>query len=224
MGSGQSRGFTYWNNATYFVGPKIMSKKKDWHESYVSDYNLSNLSFKGELSEFSQDKHSIVSDKKMFVDAENGDFRLAEKSAAIDAGRIIELNGWRSEYSGRAPDIGAYEGEELLPGPPFRFDDSSYQEAPRVVQVRAKKSNLQMSFSVPITKKDSESISIRLANGSVVNIACTLNAYDLSCLLPDNIQINQIESVSISSAIKGKNGLPVTLWAAPTDGIKIQLH
>jgi hypothetical protein len=47
--------------------------------------------------------HSVIGDP-LFVDPDNGDYRLREGSPAIDAGVDVGL-----PYLGDAPDIGAFE-------------------------------------------------------------------------------------------------------------------
>jgi hypothetical protein len=74
-----------------------------------------------------QDKHSILIDYDAFqkVSAPNPsdpqklykpeafDFRLRPDSAAVDAG--VRLPNINDDFTGRAPDLGAYESEQLLP-------------------------------------------------------------------------------------------------------------
>ncbi len=73
----------------------------------------------------------ILEENPLFVDAENGDFRLMAGSPCIDAGTayleydgLVLVNLEEEEYWGIAPDMGAYEyfiitdndDEEILPG------------------------------------------------------------------------------------------------------------
>ena len=74
-----------------------------------------------------QDKHSVLvdydifrgvpmpdaSDPQRIYRTENYDFRLKPGSAAVDAG--IDLPTITDGFSGRAPDLGAYESDRPLP-------------------------------------------------------------------------------------------------------------
>lgn len=74
-----------------------------------------------------QDKHSVVVDYDVFVKVpmpdindpqhvyptEGYDFRLKPGSAAVDAG--VEIPGITDGFTGRAPDLGAYESGKPLP-------------------------------------------------------------------------------------------------------------
>jgi len=68
-----------------------------------------------------------------FVDAESGDFGLAEGSPCIDAG--VPLPGFTDGFLGLAPDLGAYEfgGDDWVPGhdwgfPPYEEVDTRGEE------------------------------------------------------------------------------------------------
>jgi hypothetical protein len=82
------------------------------------------------LTEYSaatgQDKHSVLLDYDVFVKVSppgpdpttlykpaNFDFQLRPNSAAVDAG--VRLPGINDDYTGRAPDLGAYETGRPLP-------------------------------------------------------------------------------------------------------------
>jgi hypothetical protein len=68
-----------------------------------------------------QDTHSVLVDYDTFVNVTmpdktdpNGlDFRLRPGSAAVDAG--VPLPTINDDYTGRAPDIGAYESGRPVP-------------------------------------------------------------------------------------------------------------
>jgi hypothetical protein len=68
---------------------------------------------------------NLVTDNPMFVDPDNGDFRLLEGSPAIDYGTVIP--GITDGYAGDAPDAGAYEfgGEDWTPGSNIEIPDLS---------------------------------------------------------------------------------------------------
>jgi len=68
---------------------------------------------------------NLTTGNPMFVDPENGDFRLQENSPAIDFGTVIP--GITDGYAGAAPDAGAYEygGEDWVAGSDIEIPDLS---------------------------------------------------------------------------------------------------
>ena len=73
-----------------------------------------------------QDAHSVLVDYDVFVKVTppgpdprtlykpaDFDFRLREGSAAVDAG--VRLTGINDDFTGKAPDLGAYEVGKPLP-------------------------------------------------------------------------------------------------------------
>ena len=66
---------------------------------------------------------NLTTNNPMFVDPENGDFRLQENSPAIDYGTVIP--GITDGYVGAAPDAGAYEygGEDWTAGSDIGIPD-----------------------------------------------------------------------------------------------------
>lgn len=220
IGSGQSRNLEYWNNAAYFSDVSSVTKKKYLHNSYKGNNNLSNLSIDKDLNNLGH----LVTTKDIFLNPRDGDFRLSKSSPAIDAGRIIELYNWRSVFKGNAPDIGAFEGDDMHIGPPFRFDDSGYQEAPRIVQLFVTNLALEIFFSAAMLSDAKTPVSIKLINGRSINLACALNAYNLHCDFPSEIMYSQVLSITLSKNLKGTNGLEMSLWAAPKTNIELLIE
>ncbi len=66
-----------------------------------------------DFNEYANVEFSIVNEEAGFIDAENGDFRLAENSPCIDAGNPFELY---NDADGSRADIGAYGGNDLMFG------------------------------------------------------------------------------------------------------------
>lgn len=65
------------------------------------------------------DQQNNLINATSFVDS-NGDFRLTDGSAAVDAGR--EIAGFTEGFVGSAPDVGAYEiGDDWIPGISWNF-------------------------------------------------------------------------------------------------------
>ncbi|MDN4502669.1 hypothetical protein QX776_09655 [Alteromonadaceae bacterium BrNp21-10] len=211
---GPSRLFKSWNNAIYFDDEDKLARKKYWHDSYASDFNLSNIQLQNGLEELGQDKNSVTIAGPLFIDGANGDFRPSSNFAGLDKGKIITLGDWRSDYDGEKPDIGAYEGNHIPQGPSFSFDDSSYQEAPRIVQVFSDDQTLSISFSVPMVTTATQA-NFKLNNNHTVSAKCQLKAYKMNCDMAKDITIENIKTVLLPRSLKGISGLNVTLWAAP---------
>jgi hypothetical protein len=120
IADGKSRNFHHWNNAIQFSDSDLTHfSDADWDASYEFDHDLSNLPFDELLKKNGQEKNGIVADPK-FKDPRIGNFELTADSPAIDRAKKLDLAGWKSTYSGKAPDIGAYEGGRLFEGPNFR--------------------------------------------------------------------------------------------------------
>ncbi len=68
---------------------------------------------------------NLTTGNPMFIDPQNGDFRLQQGSPAIDYGTVIP--GITDGYTGSAPDAGAYEygGEDWAPGSDIEIPDLS---------------------------------------------------------------------------------------------------
>ncbi len=95
-------------SGTYIINQKVINNLSDKQWS-VGTYFETNL----------------TTNNPMFVDADNGDFRLQEGSPAIDYGTVIP--GITNGYTGSAPDAGAYEfgGEDWVPGSDIEIPDLS---------------------------------------------------------------------------------------------------
>ncbi|HSC39230.1 MAG TPA: choice-of-anchor Q domain-containing protein, partial [Chitinophagaceae bacterium] len=166
-----------------------------------------------------------------FVNQWGADLRLLAGSPAIDAGKTMSFDelGWTQTYRGKAPDIGAYEDNELVDGPAFRFrmPDSaqfSYRETPRMVKYRVDKNRLTVYFSAAINPATLAASTILLQNnGKRIDIKQTGfpgNPFELVIETNTLLQQNHI-ALGFRSLPAGANGQPVTWWASAIPVIKL---
>ncbi|MGA1137603.1 MAG: hypothetical protein ACO30K_15420, partial [bacterium] len=87
----------------------------DWGNFF--DYDFSNKAWQSFVTGQGQEANGIVAPDPGWTDPANSDYRLQLNSVCVDAGAVIP--GFTQSYDGAAPDIGAYEGDRLVEGPPF---------------------------------------------------------------------------------------------------------
>ena len=108
-----------------------------------------------------------------FVNKRERDYRLKASSPCIDRGKVIP--GFTQSYEGKAPDIGAYEGDKLVEGPPFytRIPPGGllYTEKPRITRHRVKGPVLTVFFSWPLRPATLSAKAVKLTvNGQPVEV------------------------------------------------------
>jgi hypothetical protein len=115
------------------------------------DYDCSNVPFPHLLTSNGFEKHGVVADP-MFNNPLHGDFRLKKGSPCIDKGK--KAKGLVLEYSGKRPDMGAYDNGKLIQGLPFRYriPDSKvpYRELPRITRMKIDGEKLRIWYSLPM--------------------------------------------------------------------------
>ena len=115
------------------------------------DYDCSNVPFPHLLTSRKFEKHGLVADP-MFRNPLNGDFRLADGSPCINKGK--KARGLVLEYSGRRPDIGAYDNGRLIQGLPFRYRQPEvrvpFKELPRITRMKIDGEELRIWYSLPM--------------------------------------------------------------------------
>lgn len=214
----------HWNNAIHFQTISSLPKctflgRTKYQKGYSFDYDLCNFPFESGLTENSQERQGVEGNAH-FLNPKEGDFRLAPESAAIDKGRVTSLVGWQSEFAGKAPDIGAFEGEKRFRGPTFRFWGNLYPERPRLVGFRVEPKQIQLSFSVPLKKENPEVLCTLiqegkeyLLKGRVLGYHLTIDSSDLA------FKKDRIEKIFLPLLV-GENGLPLTLWASVSEKVE----
>ncbi len=218
------------NNAYYITGSRSWSLDAvDSTDEF--DYDISNKSWPGNILNRGHEGHGAVADVQ-FVDTKGFDLRLKPTSPAIDKGTSISLPelGWTQAFRGTSPDIGAYEGEDLQEGPPFRFRlgpgmSVAYAEKPRIVRSRLTGNTFSLNFSdaldpatvsapaVTITRNDvpARVLGVSLADGNY--------RMDLD-LEPGGESDPAGLAVTFNPLPKGTNGQTATLWAATLGSYK----
>ncbi len=115
------------------------------------DYDCSNVPFPHLLTSRGFEKRGLVADP-MFRDPLQGDFRLRKGSPCIDKGK--KAKALVLEYSGRRPDIGAYDNGKLIQGHPFRYKQPGsavpYRELPRITRMNIDGKELRIWYSLPM--------------------------------------------------------------------------
>lgn len=95
--------------------------------------------------------HGVEKDPN-FVDPEKDDYRLDRKSPCIDNGKIID--GATLWYLGKAPDRGAYEGDQLVTLAPIEHIDppggATYKEKPRIAKIFAHGYHLALFYTTDL--------------------------------------------------------------------------
>ncbi|NIO43066.1 MAG: hypothetical protein GTO41_24660 [Burkholderiales bacterium] len=186
-----------------------------------------------------------IDGEPIFKAPETGDFRLPPASPARNRGKIIELRGrvsWTSDADDGKPDIGAYEGNRPMRGPPYRHFDvpDLYRERPRIIDVAwyrdedksKNKSELRISFSIEVedvnTLNDPRVI-IRHENNTPYEAdVCRTNNATLICTFLADLPLPLDRSVQIQlpfgirSVPQDGQSEPMTLWASTYPNISIR--
>ena len=214
--------FNHFNNAYFFTRDTSWLFSK-WVDSNKFDYDISNTGWPELFNIHEQEKHGKAADIK-YRNADKRDLRLKKDSPGIDAGTTMRFDefDWIQKYSGKAPDVGAYEGEQLADGPPFRFMlpkgiTTEYSEKPRIVKYAVDKNKCILYFSSEIDPAtvDKEFIQLYSRNSKlkITSAAFPRNDYEMELTVNKIITKDDI-SISFDELPKGKNGETATCWAS----------
>jgi hypothetical protein len=221
--------FNHFNNAYYFTRDTSWLLNK-WDESNTFDYDISNTGWPELFTLHEQEKHGKGVDVK-YRNAGNGNLRLQKDSPGIDAGTVIHFDefDWTQKYSGKAPDVGAFEGEELVDGPAFRFIlpegvKTEYNENPRIVKSIVDKNKFLLYFSSEIdpTTVDKGFVHLYLKDQElkITSMSFPRDNYEMELVANKTIKKDEV-SISFEKFPKGKNGELATGWAS---SVKIHKH
>lgn len=214
----------HFNNAYYITG------RRTWlldavDSTDVFDFDISNKSWPPNILNRSQEHHGAVTDVQ-FVDPGNFDLRLKPTSPAIDMGTPMSFPelGWTQSYQGSAPDVGAFEGEDLHEGPAFRFRSPPgvavpYVEKPRIVRSRLSGNTLSLNFSEVLDPATISAQAITITEKGVplgvLGVYLSDGDYRMNVDTDPGRQVDVRDlTVSFNPLPKGRNGETATLWAA----------
>ncbi len=222
IAGGETRNFFHWNNAIHFSRKVGFLEEAAWHQTYHFDHDISNLPFTKSLVDAGQEKNGFVADP-LFKEPRHGNFKLSSSSPAIDNGKIVTIGDWSSRFSGKAPDIGAFEGDKWLKGPPFKFRPTGYEERPRIVDWDFRADNLEIFFSVPMKENKRLAVHLEIKGNSFSSQDCALRMYSLKCKFPQPnlITVNKISKILLPTKLTAKNGKKITLWASPSEKLEL---
>lgn len=211
----------HFNNAYYFLLDRGWLFDK-WDSSNDFDYDFSNKEWPENLLSNGQEVHGIIGDIN-YTDPENSNLTLSKESKGIDAGKIMSFPefDWTQKYCGDAPDIGAYENDALVEGPPFRFripDNSKiqYKEKPRIVRHKVYGKKISLYFSEKINTSVSSDYGIKVFENSreaAVISAEYLDGYRLDIETERALDKNNV-SILFDKMPVGENGEDATYWAS----------
>lgn len=212
----------HFNNAYFFAG------EGGWVLNYVDktnafDYDISNKPWSASITTNGLERHGKIADVD-FAGGGQGMLRLSKNSPAIDAGTIMSLKEfeWIQSYQGKAPDMGAYEGDDLVDGPAFRFRVPegarfSYQEKPRIVKYKVQNNKLTLYFSSAINAATLPAASILLEeHGKKIVVARAgfpRNPFEL-VIETNSVLTEKDIALAFRVLPAGANGQPVTYWAS----------
>ncbi len=134
---------------------------------------------------------------------------------------LVNLTGHKS-YKGKAPDVGAYENNELVEGPPFRFllppgTETTYKEKPRIVRDKINSNKLILFFSEGINPETVMKEDINLYADHdlklVRDVSFSDHNYKMIIKTDSDIEGKNV-SISFKKMPIGMNGEIATYWAS----------
>ena len=213
----------HFNNAYYFSLADNGWALNKWDSTDEFDFDISNKKWPENILMHKQEVHGLVTDIK-YVNPMNRDLHLQNGSPGIDAGKIMSFKefNWKQDYSGSAPDIGAFENDKLVEGPPFRFlippdEELNYKERPRIVRYNVEDNQLILYFSDKIEPNSVNGDEINLfENGEglkVTSVSVTDENYAVTIKTGKRL-IKENLSLSFKKMPLGMNGEKATYWAS----------
>ena len=213
----------HFNNAYYFFDGVQNFKLAAWQPGFEFDYDCINQDWPPYIYEKEQEKHGLKNTNPAFINPESGDFQLQPSSPLIDKGKVLSIPAleWTQDYFGLATDIGAYEGNTLTDGPPYRFipspEGAFYSELPRISKHKVIGHQLILYFTEALQTDSITVADIQLfeAGKSVVidGIQFPRSPYEMVIHTKQPTELEQLSLVFVRKPI-GQNGLPFTRWAS----------
>ena len=223
-GEGTNQHLKHFNNAYYFFQGSNRFQAEDCDSSYEFDYDCINQSWPATITGMNQELQGIENyEGKMFMNAEKGNLRLEPGSSCIDAGKLLSFPefDWVQSYMGSAPDIGAYEGDELVEGPPFRYLESHggspYLEKPRITGIRFRTHwwfFILYELDPATVNEDSVLILVGYQPISIRDISFPGNNFEMVISTDQSLPADEELSVRFEKRPRGQNGEEMTHWAS----------
>ncbi len=213
----------HFNNAYHFFEGSERFQLINWQPGYEFDYDCINHNWPENIINHQQESHGLQNTEAGFIHGALSDFRLAETSPCIDAAKTMTFEefDWVQQFKGKAPDIGAYEGNDRIDGPPFRFipspEGAHYQERPRITRHYVKDHMLKLFFSAPLDTLDSAINSLevfeQMESVKINNIKFEKEGYSLFVSTDQKLSVGAI-SIYFKTKPMGLTGLPLTYWGS----------
>lgn len=213
----------HFNNAYYFFEGSEQFQLINWQPGYEFNYDCINHNWPENIIANQQESQGYQNTEAGFVNGALGDFRLDETSPCIDAAKTMAFKefDWIQQFEGNAPDIGAYEGEVRIDGPPFRFiaspEGAHYQERPRISRHQIKDNMLKLFFSASLDTSDPAINSLEIFEQEslvgIKNLQIGKGGYSL-IVKTDRRLSNDAVSINFKTKPKGISGFPLTYWAS----------
>jgi hypothetical protein len=192
------------------------------HTTDDFDHDISNKQWSQTMIKANWEKNGIIADPK-FVNVFKRDLHLMASSPAIDAGKRMQFPelGWQQSFVGKGVDIGAYENNELVEGPAFRFRKPEgamfdYIETPRIVRYKTNKKTLHLFFSdkMEAASLNTGNIVVYKGNKAMRTVRVELNRDAYELIIETNSDLQKEISIQFVHPPVSAAGAPFTNWAS----------
>jgi len=191
------------------------------------DYDCSSLPFPSWFSEEGVEAKGIEADPG-FRDPLAGDFRLNPESPCIDRGLVNDE--LILSYKGKAPDIGAWQGEHLVDGPAFRYSDPGvevpFKEHSRITKFSINGNMLSCWFSIAMPIKEIKKTRFTLiSSGQEIPLKFSQVQDEGYCYIfsfKNKIDPHSQLKLEVDDWPIGQNGMSMTGWASAIEVSIIQ--
>lgn len=185
----------------------------------VFDYDFSDKPWPKVMVNGGQEKNGIVAADPGLMNPKEGDYRLRANSVCVDKGTVIpEFTQW---YEGQAPDIGAYEGDRLVEGPPFYIMEPpgglGYKEKPRITRHRIEGNRLTIFYSWNLKPEtlSKDAINLIVDGNSMAIDDISMGETNREVIITaSSVLENRKIDLDFNTFPVGENGETATLWGS----------